>query len=218
MQTNYNEVAVLQQGAGKVTGARKLVKIVNIHMRDIETSGKMKRLKRKMEVQKITFNYFARPQPRNWNFFYATMMMAIQKNIVRFQNLLWVYGMAWMRVRFPGLKFCPSPPLSVWLQGYIYLLQFEDEPAAARWGSADLSPSGVCLFLESIALNSTSNAVTSKWPCRSPCGWAWELPSLIHYGLNASLDQESNPEHHTHLNMQMRTCSAVFQIAFVISA
>ncbi len=34
MQTNYNEVAVLQQGAGKVTGARKLVKKVNIHMRD----------------------------------------------------------------------------------------------------------------------------------------------------------------------------------------
>ncbi len=69
MQTNYNEVAVLQQGAGKVTGARKLVKKVNIHMRDIEMSGKMKRLKRKMEVQKITFNYFAWPQPRYWNFF-----------------------------------------------------------------------------------------------------------------------------------------------------
>ncbi len=59
------EVAVLQQGAGKVTDARKLVKKVNIHMRDIEMSGKMKRLKRKMEVQKITFNYFAWPQPRN---------------------------------------------------------------------------------------------------------------------------------------------------------
>ncbi len=28
-----------------------------------------------------------------------------------FQNLLWVYEMAWMSVRFPGLKFCPSPPL-----------------------------------------------------------------------------------------------------------
>ncbi len=71
MQTNYNEVAVLQQGAGKVTGARKLVKKLNIHMRDIEMSCemKMKRLKRKMEVQKITFNYFAWPQPRNWNFF-----------------------------------------------------------------------------------------------------------------------------------------------------
>ncbi len=67
MQTNYNEVAVLQQGAGKVTGARKLVKKLNIHMRDIEMSCemKMKRLKRKMEVQKITFNYFAWPQPRN---------------------------------------------------------------------------------------------------------------------------------------------------------
>ncbi len=65
VQTNYNEVAVLQQGAGKVTGARTFVKIVKIHMRDREMSGKMKRLKRKIEVQKITFNYFAWPQPRN---------------------------------------------------------------------------------------------------------------------------------------------------------
>ncbi len=32
MQTNYNEVAVLQQGAGKVTGARKLLK-KNTHER-----------------------------------------------------------------------------------------------------------------------------------------------------------------------------------------
>ncbi len=38
MQTNYNEVAVLQQGAGKVTGARKFVKKVNIHMRDRDVS------------------------------------------------------------------------------------------------------------------------------------------------------------------------------------
>ncbi len=38
----------------------------------------MKRLKMKMEVQKIAFNYFARPQPRNLNF-YLMMMMAIQK-------------------------------------------------------------------------------------------------------------------------------------------
>ncbi len=32
----------------------------------------------KMEVQEITFNYFARPQPRDLNF-YVMMMMAIQK-------------------------------------------------------------------------------------------------------------------------------------------
>lgn len=64
----------------------------------------------------------------------------------------------------------------------------------------------VCLFLESAALNSTSNAMTSKWPCCSPCGWAREPPSLIHYRLNASLDRQSNPEHHTHLNMQIRAC------------
>ncbi len=41
-------------------------------------SEKMKRLKLKMEVQEITFNYFARPQPRDLNF-YVMMMMAIQK-------------------------------------------------------------------------------------------------------------------------------------------
>ncbi len=32
----------------------------------------------KMEVQEITFNYFAWPQPRDLNF-YVMMMMAIQK-------------------------------------------------------------------------------------------------------------------------------------------
>ncbi len=52
MQTNYNEVAVLQQGAGKVTAARQFVKKVNIHMRDIEMSGKMKRLKGKWKFKR----------------------------------------------------------------------------------------------------------------------------------------------------------------------
>ncbi len=33
------------------------------------------------------------------------------RGLSMFQNLLWVYGMSWMSVRFPGLKFCPSPPL-----------------------------------------------------------------------------------------------------------
>ncbi len=56
----------------KVTGTRKK------HTRDREMSEKMKRLKLKMEVQEITFNYFARPQPRDLNF-YVMMMMAIQK-------------------------------------------------------------------------------------------------------------------------------------------
>lgn len=107
MQTNYNEVAVLQQGAGKVTGARKFVKKVNIHMRDIEMSGNMKRLKRKMEVK-------IGPSLGIETFFLCNDDDGHTKNIVvRFQNLLWVYGMAWMRVRFPGLKFCSSPPLLI---------------------------------------------------------------------------------------------------------
>ncbi len=62
---------------------KKISEKVNIHMRDIEMSGKMKRLKRKMEVQKITFNYFARPQPRNWNFF-----------------------MQWWKILLSGFKIC----------------------------------------------------------------------------------------------------------------
>ncbi len=33
----------------------------------------------KMEVQEITFIYFAWPQPRDLNFYYLMMMMAIQK-------------------------------------------------------------------------------------------------------------------------------------------
>ncbi len=56
-----------------MTGTRK-----KTHMRDREMSEKMKSLKIKMEVQEITFNYFARPQPRDLNF-YVMMMMAIQK-------------------------------------------------------------------------------------------------------------------------------------------
>ncbi len=32
-----------------------------------------------MEVQVITLNYFAWPQTRDFNFFYAMMMMVIQK-------------------------------------------------------------------------------------------------------------------------------------------
>ncbi len=47
-------------------------------MREREMSEKMKRLKMKMEVQEITFNYFARPQPRDLNV-YVMMIMAIQK-------------------------------------------------------------------------------------------------------------------------------------------
>ncbi len=37
-----------------------------------------------------------------------------------FQNLLLVYGMARMSVRFPGLKFCPSPPLYISIHIYLF--------------------------------------------------------------------------------------------------
>ncbi len=73
VQTNYNEVVVSRQGGNvlieKVTGSRKLAQKVNTHIRDREMSGKMKRIKSKKEVQVITFNYFAQPQPRDLNLF-----------------------------------------------------------------------------------------------------------------------------------------------------
>ncbi len=111
MQTNYNEVAVLQQGAGKVTGARKLVKKVNIHMRDIEMSGKMKRLKRKMEVQKITFNYFARPRPRNWNFFMQWWWWPYKKILLSgFKICCGCMGWPGWEWDFPAWNFVPVRP------------------------------------------------------------------------------------------------------------
>ncbi len=76
-------------------------------------SGKMKRLKMKMEVQKITFNYFAWPQPRIETFLCNDDDGHTKNIVVWFQNVLWVCGMTWMRVRFPGLKFSSSPPLLV---------------------------------------------------------------------------------------------------------
>ncbi len=90
VQTNYNEVVVLQQGGDWKSDRYKKT----TRMRDREMSEKMKRLKMKMEVQEITFNYFARPQPRDLNFYVMMMMMmAIQKYCCPwFQNLLWVYG------------------------------------------------------------------------------------------------------------------------------
>ncbi len=79
MQTNYNEVVVLMK---KKQGGNVLMKKISEkskHIRDRDMSGNMKRLKRKMEVQVITLNYFARPQTRDLNFIYVMMMMVIQK-------------------------------------------------------------------------------------------------------------------------------------------
>ncbi len=40
--------------------------------------------------------------------------MAIPKNrVVHVSEFLWVYGMAWNNVRFPGLKYCPSSPMAI---------------------------------------------------------------------------------------------------------
>ncbi len=58
-------------------------------------------------------NYFPRPRLKAYTFLcdgHTNRLIGL----TMFQNLLWVYGMAWMSVRFPGLKFCPSPSL-VWV-------------------------------------------------------------------------------------------------------
>ncbi len=49
----------VEMGLWKRDGYKKIIE-KSKHMRDREMSGKMKRLKRKMEVQEITFNYFLR--------------------------------------------------------------------------------------------------------------------------------------------------------------
>ncbi len=68
----------------------------------------------KVQFNREPLNIFEWPQPTVLNLFLN--VMAIQKNEEKkgypwFQNLLWVYGMAWMSVRFPCLKFCPSSAL-----------------------------------------------------------------------------------------------------------
>ncbi len=57
-------------------------------------------------VQKRTFNHFPRLQLKTFDGHTHRLI-----GLSMFQNLSWVYGMAWVSVRFPGLKFCPSPPL-----------------------------------------------------------------------------------------------------------
>ncbi len=59
---------------------------------------------------KENLNYFPRPRLKTQTFLcdgHTNRLLGLSM----FQNLLWVYGMAWMSVRFPGLKFCPSLPL-----------------------------------------------------------------------------------------------------------
>ncbi len=64
-----------------------------------------------MEVQKITLIILHGPSLGIETFLCNDDDGHTKNIVVWFQNVLWVYGMAWMRVRFPGLKFCPSPPL-----------------------------------------------------------------------------------------------------------
>ncbi len=49
MQTNYNEVVVLQQGGDVLM--KQISEQINIHIREREISGEMKRLKRKMKFK-----------------------------------------------------------------------------------------------------------------------------------------------------------------------
>ncbi len=86
-------------------------------------SEKMKRLKMKMEVQEITFNYFARPQPRGLNF-YVMMMMAIQKILLsvvsKFVVGVWD-GLDACEISRPEI-LSQSAPDCIYIYIYIYIL------------------------------------------------------------------------------------------------
>ncbi len=73
MQTNYNEVVILQQGDVLMKKWQVQEKKTHERQRDVRENEETKM---KMEVQEITFHYFARPQPRDLNFY---VMMVIQK-------------------------------------------------------------------------------------------------------------------------------------------
>ncbi len=111
MQTNYNEVVVLQQGGDVLMEKWQ----VQEKKHTWETSEKIKRRKMKMEVQEITFNYFARPQPRNLNFY---VMMAIQKILLsvfsKFVVGVWD-GLDECEI-FPAWNFVPVRPWPMTLQ------------------------------------------------------------------------------------------------------
>ncbi len=71
MQTNNNEVVVLQQGGDMLMKKWQVqdnfwIKSTHERQRYVR---EMKGLKRKMEVQEMTFNYIALPQPRILTFF-----------------------------------------------------------------------------------------------------------------------------------------------------
>ncbi len=75
-------------------------------------------------VQKRTFNYFPWPRLKTYTFLcdgHTNRLIGLSM----FQNLLWVYGMAWMSVRFPGMKFCPIPPLIRMNVYWIYTVKIQ---------------------------------------------------------------------------------------------
>ncbi len=84
-----------------------------------------------------------------------------------FQNLLWVYGMAWMSVSFPGLKFCPSPPLTPLIIGMINeSLIF----IVSTYELLLLMMREFCEF-QSKQNSTMTNLNASDWLNRIVCGW-----------------------------------------------
>ncbi len=97
-------MVVLQQGehssvnnsrpAGEeVTGTRKK------GLTEILQKRKKRNRELKGAVQKRTFNYFPRPRLKTWTFLCDGHINRLI-GLSMFQNLFWVYGMAWMSVRF----------------------------------------------------------------------------------------------------------------------
>ncbi len=107
---NCSEVVALQQGGHICVNISRSTgeEVTGTRIKgETEILEKMK--ERKSEGEKRTFNYFPRPRLKTFLCDGHTNRMT---GLSVFQSLLWVYGMVWMSVRFPGLKFSPSSPLS----------------------------------------------------------------------------------------------------------
>ncbi len=105
MQTNCNAVVVLQQGEHSSVNNRPASKEVTGTIKKGVTE-KLEKLKKKEKgsegaVQKRSFNYFPPPRLKTYTFVCDGHTNRLIR-LSRFQNLLWVYGTAWMSVRFPG--------------------------------------------------------------------------------------------------------------------
>ncbi len=141
-------------------------------IRDREMSGKMKRLKRKMKVQLITLNYFARPQPRALNLFMWWWWWSYKKYCcLWFQNLLWVYGMAWWVWDFPSWNLVPVRPCSLANQMRAHHSTNHNPPRAQHSRSSALHPFWAIWYIYN-----GSEALRPQSSMANDTAWFWAVP------------------------------------------